>query len=577
MKMRWWVTATVFLLVLVLATLRGGRPWVARVRRNMTRVSKSPAVAMGAIFILAILLYALPSILFRVPSPVVHDEFAYLLQGDTFFHGRLSNPPHPMARFFETFHVLQSPTYAAKFPPGLGIMLAIGYAVGLPLAGVWLSLALGCVAIYWMLRGVVSNRWAALGALLAAIHPTVVWFSQSYWGGGVSILGGALLAGALLRVQLVCHREHSGHGEGEENSNHLLQWGVVAGLGMGILALSRPFEGMLFSAACAIAILIATWRGGMLKVLLMRFVPAAIGIPLLTVGWFMYYDWRVTGKPLVMPYVLHTARYMVAPLFFWQSIPPTPVYPNEQMQQFHLLTEYKEYADATGWRGYWLGALIRGGMIGWAYLRPAVLAFPLVAAIVAGRRSSRFRPIVLPAILICGGALMVHLLSCPWMRIAYMAPLFGLVMILLIVGMRHLGAWRLNGHPLGRSIVHAVVAVHLLTGAFILVDCARANAKLPISQRDEFLAMIRRQPGKHLVLVRYSKDHSPMQEWVYNGADIDAQDVIFARDLGGREDAALLDYYKDRTRWIVDVDRHQARLSMVPNSPSALTTLTPEP
>jgi hypothetical protein len=391
----------------------------------------------------------------------------------------------------------------------------------------------------------------------------------------VSILGGALLSGALLRV--IGHRDHGDHRAGEEKSIDHLRLGLVAGLGMGILALSRPFEGMLFSAACAIAMLIAAWRAGSLKRLMMRFVPAAMIIPLLTVGWFMYYDWRVTGKPLVMPYVLHTARYMVAPLFFWQSIPATPAYPNEQMQQFHLLTEYREYADATGWRGYWLGALIRGGMIGWAYLRPAVLILPLVAAIVAGRRSTRFRPVVLPAVLICGGVLVVHLLSCPWMRIAYMAPLFGLVMILLTVGMRHLGAWRLNGHPLGRSMVHAVVAVHLLTGAFLLVDCARANAKLPISQRDEFLAQIRRQPGKHLVIVRYSRDHSPMQEWVYNGADIDAQDVIVARDLGQRDDEQLLNYYKDRTLWIVDVDQRQATLSMVPNSPSALTTLSPEP
>jgi hypothetical protein len=255
---------------------------------------------------------------------------------------------------------------------------------------------------------------------------------------------------------------------------------------------------------------------------------------------------------------------MVAPLFFWQSIPPTPLYPNEQMQHFHLLTEYREYADATGWRGYWLGALIRGGMIGWAYFRPAVLVLPLVATIVAARRSARLRPVVVPAMLICLAVLLIHLLSCPWMRIAYMAPLYGLFIMLLAIGMRLVGAWRLNGHPLGRSVVHAVVAVHVLCGAFFLVDCARGNAKLAISLRDDFLAQMRRQPGKHLVLVRYTADHSPMQEWVYNGADIDAQDVIFARDLGAREDEPLLDYYKDRTIWIINVDQRHATLLPAP-------------
>ena len=156
-----------------------------------------------------LLLAALPVVLrlallanHPVPSPDVYDEFGHLLVADTLRHFRLANPAHPMHRFFETFFVLQEPTYSSIYPIGQGLALALGRAIfGTPWAGVVLAIAAFCALCYWMLRGWTTPGWALLGGVLAVIEfgPLNQWMNN-YWGGAVPAAAGCLVFGALPRL-----------------------------------------------------------------------------------------------------------------------------------------------------------------------------------------------------------------------------------------------------------------------------------------------------------------------------------------------------------------------------------------
>jgi len=86
------------------------------------------------------------------------------------------------------------------------------------------------------------------------------------------------------------------------------------------------------------------------------------------------------------------------------------------------------------------------------------------------------------------------------------------------------------------------------------------------TERADIIQKLDRIPGNHLVLVRYQPGHEPIDEWVYNEANLDSSRVIWASDLDPRSNQELMRFYGDRDVWLVQPDVNGGKLSPYPSA-----------
>jgi hypothetical protein len=131
-----------------------------------------------------------------------------------------------------------------------------------------------------------------------------------------------------------------------------------------------------------------------------------------------------------------------------------------------------------------------------------------------------------------------------------------LVLLLVVLGVQYL-------RVKAGALVLMVFAVLFFGGAAVHASRLTPDEHPHPLFAEHRLSVIHRLEGaggRHLVIVRYASDHDPLDDWVFNHADIDGSAIVWARDMGAAGNRELLDYYRDRQVWLLEPDAREPAL-----------------
>ncbi len=537
-----------------------GNGFFSRVEKAFGKLARRRGLAVAVVGFTALLLRLAILPVCPIPHPFVPDDFSFLLAANTFASGRLTNPTPAMWTHLESIHISMKPTYMSMYFPAQGLVMAAAKVLtGQPWFGILCMSGLMCAAICWMLQAWLPPGWALLGGMMAILRLGLFsyWINTYTGAGSIAAIGGALVLGALPRFL----------------KSPRLRYTMLMAVGILLIGNTRPYEGFLL--CLPVLAILGHWfffgKNRPKPAVLLRLSAAPLALIMAAGAWLAYYDYRAFGSPLTLPYTVNRNTYAMAPYFVWQSPRPEPVYRHASMRRFYYQNESTEFEKIR--RGFLYHTFIKtlGGTLffcGFVLLPPMLM----LRRVLMDRRT-RFLVVCL-AIGLVGMLIQIFFIA------HYVAPFTAVFYALGLQAMRHLRLARIGSRPFGLGLVRLSVTlcivlagVRLFAGPLHLnnpewpVANWNANWYGPVAfggERAGVEGELEQLPGKQLAIVRYSADHNPIDEWVYNAPDIDGSEVIWAREMNPADNLELIRYYRNRNVWLVQPDTKPVEVSPYP-------------
>jgi len=429
--------------------------------------------------------------------------------------------------------------------------------LGHPWYGLLAMSALMCASICWMLQAWLPASWALLGGMFAVVHLGLFsyWINTYHAAGSIGAFGGALILGALPRFI----------------KTPRLAYSLPIGAGIAILGITRPYECVLLCIPATLALVrwLKVGKNRPPAQRLYRLAATPILMVVATAAWLGYYDYRAFGSPLTLPYTVNRATYAMAPYYVWQKPRPEPHYRYQAMRNFYYyeLTGLDPFHTLPGAIGKTLKKILSAVLFfgGIAFL-PLLFMLPRVL----GDRRIRFL-VICVLVLMAGMVIEIFLLP------HYLAPFTAALYAVGLQALRHMRAWKPGKQPVGRMLARLTIVVCVVMAGFRLFAWP---LHIPIpewpasgwnfswygpdhfgTERQLVESRLEKLPGNQLALVRYNPWHNPINEWVYNRADIDASKVVWAREMDEKDNKELIHYYPDRKVWLVEPDSPSVTVS----------------
>jgi hypothetical protein len=287
----------------------------------------------------------------------------------------------------------------------------------------------------------VPPEWALLGGILVWTRFSVFsYWMNSYWGGALAAAGAALVLGALPRIW----------------DQHRRRDAIVFGLGASILAVSRPVEGAIFFLPFGAALL---WWALRLNVpargtAMRRIVLPVVAILACAAGFIAFYNWRVTGSPVVFPHFIEQ-REITTAVFLWQHDKPPIPYANPQFDDFYhnFLPDLYQASWPAAVGQWWYKSTDF-----WEFFLGPALSIPFLALPWVIKEPRNRLLLVQVALSAIGLWIIVYY------HAHYAAPLMATLFVLMMQCMRVLRRLRIFGRPVGVGLTWLIVLFSSFVG-----------------------------------------------------------------------------------------------------------------